>query len=110
MFGIDESDNDGEQIKSVFGAIECANVVPEKTIRLGKPWPRTRKMVVLKSQQEKNTILKNASKLKNNEHYRTVYVKKDQMPHERKEWARLRAVLKVEKTRPVNAAVSVRMD
>ena len=55
-------------------------------------------LVVLKSQQEKNTILKNASKLKNNEHYRTVYVKKDQMPHERKEWARLRAVLKVEKT------------
>ena len=61
--------------------------------------PRKRPLlVVLKSQQEKNTILKNASKLKNNEHYRPVYVKEDQMPHERKEWARLRAVLKAEKT------------
>ena len=61
--------------------------------------PRKRPLlVVLKSQQEKNTILKNASKLKNNEHYRPVYVKEDQMPHERKESARLRAVLKVEKT------------
>ena len=39
-----------------------------------------------------------------------VFVKKDQTPYERKEWTRLREVLKREKGRPENAGMNVKID
>ena len=48
--------------------------------------------------------------LKDSEQFKKVFIKKDQTPHERKEWARLRDALKREKARPVNAGVSVKIN
>ena len=44
------------------------------------------------------------------ERFKKIYVKKDQTPYERKEWSRLKEVLKREKRRPQNAGMEVKID
>ena len=99
---------------------------PERVTRLGKvpeqpaevvidsedaPKTRNRPLLLsLKSRSERGKILANASKLKNSETLKTIYIKKDQTPAERKEWTRLRTVLKREKDRPDNQGLNVKMD
>ena len=99
--------------------------MPEKVKRLGKPptpssdntessadsRPKIRPLLVsLKCESDRKNILTNSSKLKGSELHSTVYVKKDQTPQERKEWARLREVMAREKDRPENAGLTVKMD
>lgn len=126
VFGLNETENDTEKVNEILQSIECANVVPERVTRLGKVpdqptevatndegAPRTRNrplLLTLKSRSEKSRVLANSSKLKGSETFKTIYIKKDQTPAERKEWTRLRTVLKREKDRPENQAVNVKMD
>ena len=121
-----DQNTDSQQVEDLLQQIGCPGVVPEKCVRLGKQAPvpvdgedapaqppRTRPrllLVVMKSLQEKTTVLNNASKLKDIEMFKKVYLKKDQTAYERKEWARLRDVLRREKGRPENAVVFVKMD
>ena len=75
--------------------------------------PRSRNrpiLLSLKSRSEKSKILANSPKLKDSNTYGTIYIKKDQTPMERKEWARLRSVLQREKERPENQGVNVKLD
>ena len=127
IYGLSESEEQSEtdQVAGILQRIECPNVAPEKCRRLGKvvtrnveqvdadeperpPRPRPI-LVTLKSISEKSRILSNSKKLKD-ETYKKVFIKKDQSPHERNEWARLRGVLKREKGRPENAGIEVKID
>ena len=126
VFGLQESENDDVKVKEILQSIECTNIEPERAKRLGKVpdnptevapgddnAPRTRNrplLLTLKSRSEKSKILANSSKLKDSEIFGTIYIKKDQTPAERKEWTRLRTVLKREKDRPDNQGVGVKMD
>ena len=126
IFGLQESEKDADDVKEIFTSIGCTDVTPEKMKRLGKApdvssegnataesEPRNLKrplLVSLKSQADRKTLLVNSSKLKDTATYKTIFVKKDQTPQERKEWARLRTVLQREKDRPENQGVSVKMD
>ena len=126
IFGLQESEKDADDVKEIFTSIGCTDIAPEKMKRLGKPpdstsegtateenVPRILKrplLVSLKSQADRKTLLINSSKLKGTEAYKTIFVKKDQTPQERKEWARLRTVLQREKDRPDSAGKSIKMD
>ena len=73
--------------------------------------PRHRPILVtLKSQTDRSDIIKNTHKLKRIESLKTIFIKKDQTPAERKEWARLRTVYAREKDRPENQGVTVKID
>ena len=116
IYGLAESADvqDEDQVKEVLHEMQCQDTVPEKYVRLGKvpeaaeaateeerrPQRPLPLLVVCKSRQDKTKILSNTSKLKTVERFKKVFVKKDQTPYERKEWARLREVLSREKTRP----------
>ena len=67
-------------------------------------------LVICKSSGDRNKLLTNTNKLKSAEKFKKVFVKKDQTPHERKEWSRLREVLKREKERPQNQGINVKID
>ena len=127
LFGLQESENDTEKVKEILNSIECTAIEPERLKRLGKvpeqptaeaatadgstPRSRNRPLLLsLKSRSEKSKILANSSKLKDSDTFGTIYIKKDQTPMERKEWARLRTVLQREKDRPENQGVNVKMD
>ena len=126
VYGLAESTEitDDEKIKEVLQVIECQETIPEKCQRLGAPPDppdpnstgeerpsRPRPLLLMyKSRGEKSVILSKAKKLKDSEQFKKVFIKKDQTPHERKEWARLRDALKREKARPVNAGVSVKIN
>ena len=126
VFGLQESENDNSKVTDMFRSIGCQNVIPEKMKRLGKPptppaensesAPDSRPkihplLVTLKCENDrKNILITNSSKLKGSELHSTVYLKKDQTPQERKEWARLREVIAREKGRPENAGLTVKMD
>ena len=111
-------------MKEVLHEMQCQDTVPEKYVRLGKvpeaaeaateeerrPQRPRPLLVVCKSRQDKTKILSNTSKLKTVERFKKVFVKKDQTPYERKEWARLREVLSREKTRPDNQGMAIRID
>lgn len=72
---------------------------------------RTRPLlVVCKSRQDKVDILANTKNLAAIEKFKKIFVKKDQTPHERKEWTRLKEVFKREKKRPQNAGMEVKID
>ena len=132
VYGLPENEDieDAEQIKELLQVMECPDTVPEKYIRLGKtreptvetesastnedntprsPPPRPL-LVVCKSRHDKADILTKTKNLAAVEKFKKVYVKKDQTPHERKEWTRLREILKREKARPTNAGMSVKID
>ena len=107
-------DNTASETPTAGNGHETPEVTPEVTVEGGNnapPRPRIRPLLVtLKSEIEKKTILGNCSKLKGNELYKTVFVKKDQTPQERKEWARLRTVVAREKDRPENQGSQVKLD
>ena len=131
--GLDETgseDEDLTNVQAILDAMEIVTpIVPEKVMRLGKlPAPadvqagdpadnpqgqRPRKRPILvsfKSSTDCKEVLSKTKSLKDNELYKTVYVKSDKPPHERREWNRLRQVCKAEKDRPANAGVPVRID
>ena len=126
IYGLAESAEvqDEDQVKEVLHEMQCQDTVPEKYVRLGKvpevtdaateeeqrPQRPRPLLVVCKSRQDKTKILTNTNKLKTVERFKKVFVKKDQTPYERKEWARLREVLNREKTRPENAGMVVKID
>ena len=125
VYGLPETEEtaNSEHIKEIFQVLECSEKEPEKLIRLGKPpqenngqeapegpngQPRRIRhrplLVVCKSRQDKSDILTKV------ERFKKIYVKKDQTPYERKEWSRLKEVLKREKARPQNAGMEVKID
>ena len=126
VYGLAESNEvtDNDKIKEVLQAIGCQETVPEKCQRLGTapepPAPdvneeerprRPRPLLLMyKSRGEKSAILSKANLLKNSEQFKKVFIKKDQTPHERKEWSRLRDALKREKARPENAGMNVKIN
>ena len=128
IYGLTESTevSDADQVKEVLAEMKCEGTVPEKHVRLGiiqdptnqqteegqpqRP-PRPRPLLVIcKSSGDRNKLLTNTNKLKAAEKFKKVFVKKDQTPHERKEWSRLREVLKREKERPQNQGINVKID
>ena len=127
IYGLTESTEatDDVQVNELLLAMECPNTALEKCVRLGKPPepttnqppdeaprpPRPRPLlVVCKARQDTKNILTKTKKLAAIEKFKKVFVKKDQTPYERKEWTRLREVLKREKGRPENAGMNVKID
>jgi hypothetical protein len=67
--------------------------------------------VVLKEKQDRKPILSNAKKLKEaGEMFSKIYINKDMHPGERKEWSRIRKVIKEERARPDNHGRNVVFD
>ena len=126
IYGVAESTEvqDADQVKEVLMEMQCADTVPEKYVRLGKvqepanpeereeqcPRPPRPLLVICKSREDRSKLLTNTHKLKLVERFKKVFAKKDQTPCERKEWNRLREVLKREKERPQNQGMNVKID
>ena len=136
MTGIAESGSDDDDMVAVRSVLTAMNAdaIPEKVKRLGKPpspddvpppppaadgnpgpprpdVPRKRPILVeFKSNDVCKEVLGKTKVLKDSEEFKTVYVKSDKPPHERKEWLRLRQVCRTEKNRPVNRGRNVKID
>ena len=55
-------------------------------------------------------IMNERHKLKDNEQYGRVFIKRDQHPLIRKEWNRLREFAKKEKAAPINVGCTIKVD
>ena len=86
---------------------EVENQKADEEQRPRRPRPL---LVVCKSREDRSKLLTNTTKLKLADRFKKVFVKKDQTPYERKEWSRLKEVLKREKERPANTGMNVKID
>ena len=113
---------DIEKVKLVLSTIGQQAVEVKSVERLGaqrqdrrtptgdsRPYRRPIK-VILKDADNRKAVLDNTNKLKNDDIFKFIYVKKDVHPIVRKELDRLRAVTKREKERPENQGKTVRYD
>ena len=115
VFGVEETeheeDEETEDRQKLTNVFEKINVKPVtiQCKRLGKKGRNPRPMIVtLNSSIERKRILENAKKLKEQGNcYRKVYIKKDQHPAIRREYARLRTVEKIEKDKPQNQGIDI---
>ena len=88
----------------------CHTDIISKT-KPGTDGKKRRIVVVVRSKEDRDKVLENAKRLNDaGNTYGRVYVKKDQHPEVRKEWNRLREVEKLEKSRPENQHVTIRLD
>ena len=112
----EESENaDMAAVKDILCAAGCA-VTPLQVKRLGKrseDESRNRPiLVVTDSVDTRKSILKKKSTLKNlaDQRYKTIYIKPDEPLAVRKEWKRLRDLMKKEKEAPFNQGVEIKID
>lgn len=104
---------DFDKVESVFSAIDQGDVQVEEVRRLGrneptdpdKPRPAR---VRLADAQDRKSVMDNAKRLKDKNDFKKVFVRKDQHPKVRKENERIRAVLRSEREKAVNAGRNVR--
>ena len=114
----DDGDNsDIGKVKEIFEATGCGDIVPLKVKRLGmideKENTRIRPLlVVTDSAESRKKILRGKAKLKahSGEHFKTIYVKADEPIAVRKEWKRLRDVMRKEKNAPINQGTTIKID
>ena len=111
-----EDDDDTSTVKEIFEAAGCSDVNLVKVCRLGKlsdNQDRNRPILVTTdSVGTKKKILEKKSELKNNEdeRFKTIYIKADETLAVRREWKRLKEVLKKEKRAPTNVGVNLKID
>ena len=118
--GDDATKKDEKEVEDILIATRSPGVVPAKIIRLGKPRqptaavpnPSPRPILVkTNTASDAKCVVDGAKNLKNaGEKYKRVFVKKDQHPLVRKEWNRLREVLKREREAPINVGHEIKID
>ena len=116
---------DESTVESIFTAVECPGVCPSSVTRLGRkrnPSPRNESnavtedlpprplLVTLNTVAEVRAVTSNGYKLKENNAFRKVYLKRDEHPLIRKEWNRLRTFAKKEKDAPINVGCLIKVD
>ena len=112
----DNDNGDKKTVKEILVAAGCNNVTPVKVCRLGKPSEEPTHncplLVITDSIRTRNKILSQKSKLKNNteDRFKTIYIKADQPLAVRREWKRLKDLLKKEKEAPTNVGTEVKID
>ena len=108
----DTSDDVGK-VKAIFQAADCGDVIPLKVKRLGIQGEENIRplLVVTDSVTIKKKILNNKKKLKQDgEQYKSVYIKADETIAVRKDWRRLKDMLKKEKEEPMNKGCNIKID
>ena len=82
--------------------------------RLGNTAQHGRKRPILvrvRTRGDRDSVLSKAKDLKGaGDTFKTIYIKKDVHPAVRKEWARLSEAEKLEKEKPENQGVTIRLD
>ena len=118
----DSRKEDQATTEAIFTAIGCPGVAPGRVTRLGKkreiatpgsneaPPPPRPLLVTLNSVSEVRAIMNERHKLKDNQQYGRVFIKRDQHPLIRKEWNRLRDFARKEKAAPVNVGCTIKVD
>ena len=112
-----DANHDSSSVTTLLAQLECGDISVVRSKRLGKidnekPIEERRRPLVvqLQSAQDKWRMLKASPKLKEGEHFQRVFLKKDEPLHIRKEWSRLRSIVKSEKERPQNQGCTIRLD
>ena len=117
---------DESLVGGILAAIDCDGICPSRVARLGKkrddaienevstehqrpPAPRPL-LVSLNTATDVRAVLMKTNKLKDNENFSNVYVKRDEHPLIRQEWKRLRSIARKEKAAPINAACLIKLD
>ena len=116
---------DESTVESIFTTVECPGVCPSSVTRLGRkrnPSPSNESnavtedlpprplLVTLNTVAEVRAVTSNGYKLKENNAFRKVYLKRDEHPLIRKEWNRLRTFAKKEKDAPINVGCLIKVD
>ena len=111
---------DEKEVEDILIATQSPGVVPAKISRLGKPREPTEEfpnpsprpiLVTTNTALEAKCVVDGAKNLRNaGDKYKKVFVKREQHPLVRKEWNRLRAVLKRERDAPINAGHEIMID
>ena len=78
--------------------------------RIGNPDRRRPMLVVVNSRDDRDAALEKAKRLKDNEVFKNIFIKKDSHPSVRAEWTRLHEVVKLEKSRAENTGCDIRID
>ena len=110
-----EEDVDMTAVKEILSAADC-DVTPIQVKRLGKRSEDENRnrpiLVVTGSFDARKKILQKKSTLKNHtdKRFKTIYIKPDEPLAVRKEWKRLRDLMKKEKEAPTNQGVTVKID
>ena len=108
--------------EAIFTSVGCPGVAPCRVTRLGtkrevpssgadagRPPPPRPLLVTLNSATEVRAVMNERHKLKDNELYGRVYVKRDQHPLIRKEWNRLCEFAKKERVAPLMRVLTLRL-
>lgn len=112
VLGLEEDTNesDVDRCKTLFDLIG-ANVEIEHSFRLGKNVNGRRPLkIILKSRAQRTNLLHKAKQLKDNEHTKKIFVKKDEHPLVRNEMKRLNDAFKNEKAKAENQGRQVIFD
>ena len=110
---VDGANNDNEKLAKIWDKVnDQSDRVSSKrlgrTIQTGKTRPILVRVI---SREVRDTVLEKTKELKDaGEVYKKIYIKKDVHPAVRKEWNRLREAEKLEKEKPVNSGVEIRLD
>ena len=114
--GVPECDNDEAKVASILTAIQCPDITIKKVVRLGQlnadRGTKQRPILVeTGSIVEKKKVMMNKGKLKGaGDDFKRIYIKSDQSLAIRKEWSRLKEVMKRESQLPMNTAVTYKID
>ena len=92
--GIKKSDDDFESVKEVISkGLKIKDVVPEKVLIIG---PNEDMLLAeMKNIKDKKIVLQQATNLRKDDDYKTVYVRPDMTPAQRKETKNLSTEIKV---------------
>ena len=117
---------DEATVESIFAAVECPGVTACRVTRIGRrldgnstprndaapessPPPRPL-LVTFNSAADARAVTSSGHKLKQNNVFEKVYLKKDEHPLIRKEWNRLRIFARKEKAAPINIGCTIKVD
>ena len=111
---LDGAINDDTKLRRVWEAIEETGVPIKSHQRLGRQVAGRRRPILVNvaSKEHRDAVIEKAKKLKNDrrEEFQHVFIKKDVHPAVRKEWGRLRGVLKKETEKAENVGVRIHLD
>ena len=110
---LDGATTEDAKLAKVWDAVgESPAVVSHK--RLGRPDGQRRRPILVKvtTGAERDNILSKSRKLKEDrrEEVKKIFIKRDEHPAIRKEWSRLRAVVRSESNKPENTGCNIRLD
>ena len=106
---LDGATTDKEKCLKIFEKMQVQ--VEFKVKRICNPGRFPRPLLVITNGQDKRELLLQHSKrLKDEEDYKHIYVKKDVHPAVRREWKRLKEAESQEKDKPENAGCDIKLD